>query len=148
MSTSQPTSAADIENLVHLETMFEELGREDGIRDGFHSGAVQGRVSGVERGFQLAREAGFYGGVAMLWLLAAKRGMVALSARSSKNLQSLQSQSTSFPLQNSTNPEADPTVALDQLRARYKLTSASMGTAMTAQHYVPPAAAEEIKYNF
>ncbi|KAJ3054073.1 hypothetical protein HK097_002718 [Rhizophlyctis rosea] len=156
MSTSQtaqtlPSTAEDIENLVHLETMFEELGREDGLRDGAHSGAIQGRVSGVERGFQFAREAGFYGGVAELWLLAAQKGLVKVSSRAEKSLQSLHQQSTSFPLQNSSDPnllDADPTVALDRLRGRYKVVSSSMGNLMKDQSYVPSANAEDVKFAF
>ncbi|KAI8819682.1 HAD-like domain-containing protein [Fimicolochytrium jonesii] len=82
--TAEKTSRTDrfnLEDLIHLETMFEEFGREDGLRDGAHAGFVEGRVAGGEAGYGMATEAGFYGGVAETWLAAVDKGLIQMSDR-------------------------------------------------------------------
>ncbi|KAJ3294124.1 hypothetical protein HK104_003903 [Borealophlyctis nickersoniae] len=145
--TTAENKTGTMEDLIHLETMFEEFGRQDGMRDGVQSGSLEGRLSGVGRGFELAKEAGFYGGVAEMWLNAAKRGIVELPPRAQKALPTLQAQAQDFPLANSAEPELDPVAALERLRARFKAASASVGPAMVSQKYRPDDAGKP-KMNF
>ncbi|CAJ0869507.1 11590_t:CDS:2 [Entrophospora sp. SA101] len=58
----------DFDDLVNLETMFIEIGKEDGIKAGFNSGKLEGYVLGCEKGFEISQEIGFYNGVTEIWL--------------------------------------------------------------------------------
>lgn len=60
---------------------FEELGREDGLRDGIQAGYLEGRIAGTGHGFDMTREAGFYGGAADMWIRAAQKGLFDTSDR-------------------------------------------------------------------
>lgn len=53
---------------LHLHcARFQELGHEDGMRDGKESGVIEGRVLGCEKGFEISNEVGFYAGCVALW---------------------------------------------------------------------------------
>ncbi|KAI9358930.1 hypothetical protein DFJ73DRAFT_774281 [Zopfochytrium polystomum] len=78
-SSGQPAArptTPDIGDLVHLETMFEEYGYEDGYRDGLVQGKDEGRALGQQQGFNLGREVGFYLGACEMWrdILLRERG--------------------------------------------------------------------------
>ncbi|KND01422.1 2,3-diketo-5-methylthio-1-phosphopentane phosphatase [Spizellomyces punctatus DAOM BR117] len=125
-----------LDDLIHLETMFEELGREDGLRDGIHAGHTEGRVAGTERGFEMAREAGFYFGAAKMWAEAAQKGFVETSDRGMKAVQLLRAQAQDFPLENTHDSEGpDPVTSLDRIRGRFKVASSAFGTYATGQRY-------------
>jgi hypothetical protein len=51
-----------------LVKRFEELGHEDGMRDGIKSGGLEGRVLGCEKGFEIACQVGYYSGFAETWI--------------------------------------------------------------------------------
>ncbi|RKO94078.1 hypothetical protein BDK51DRAFT_51308 [Blyttiomyces helicus] len=163
----QPADGANgepgnMDHLLHLETMFEELGREDGLRDGAVVGQVEGRVAGVERGYLMAKEAGFYLGVAEMWLQAAERkdgGVV--PARAVKSLQTLLTHARAYPttnirgggehgpldaLDDAVNLDLDPTTALARLRGRCKAVRAMLGPVAAEQRYAEEAAQPEMSF--
>ncbi|KAJ3186942.1 Enolase-phosphatase E1 [Gaertneriomyces sp. JEL0708] len=139
--------AFNMDDLIHLETMFEELGHEDGLRDGIQSGHLEGRLAGVEHGFNLALEAGYYSGLAESWLKAADKGLIALSDRQRKSLTALQSIAASFPMSNmyteSDSGDAediggdgnDPMAMLQRARARFKVVRSAMGGLLGDQQF-------------
>ncbi|KAJ3020800.1 Enolase-phosphatase E1 [Thoreauomyces humboldtii] len=131
-----------LDDLIHLETMFEELGREDGLRDGVHAGHTEGRVAGTEAGFAMGEEAGFYAGVAETWLKAAEKGLITPSERAIKALQALRAHAREFPTINHTEASdgPDPTVALDRLRGRFKVTVSALGPDAASQRFRPEVA--------
>ncbi|KAJ3321997.1 hypothetical protein HDU76_013987 [Blyttiomyces sp. JEL0837] len=83
-----------MENLLHLETMFEESGRDDGKVEGEKLGEIEGIGLGLAQGFAFGKEVGFY-------------------------LGSIIEQAKSFPLDNSET--ADILGIMDKLRARFRM---------------------------
>ncbi|KAJ3157734.1 Enolase-phosphatase E1 [Geranomyces variabilis] len=131
-----------LDNLIHLETMFEELGREDGLRDGVQAGRVEGLVAGTEAGFAMGQEAGFYAGAAASWLMASEQGLIRLSDRAIKALKAVTTQAAEFPTINHKEGEgADPTVALDRLRGKFKVAQSALGPLAANQRFRPEEAA-------
>ncbi|KAI9098787.1 HAD-like domain-containing protein [Phlyctochytrium arcticum] len=129
-----------LEDLIHLETMFEELGREDGLRDGSAVGLTEGKMAGTQRGLAMGKEAGFYEGVAEMYLACHKDGKLKLSERSVKALQQLQTLAHEFPLYNPSDESvssevADPTTALDRLRGKFKVSMSSLGDIAKGQKF-------------
>ncbi|KAJ3162451.1 Enolase-phosphatase E1 [Geranomyces michiganensis] len=134
-----------LDNLIHLETMFEELGREDGLRDGVHAGRVEGLVAGTEAGFLMGQEAGFYAGAAASWLMASDQGIITLSDRAIKALKVVTTQAAEFPTINHKEGEgADPTVALDRLRGKFKVGQSALGSLAANQRFRPEQAARPV----
>lgn len=60
---------------------FQELGHEDGMRDGKESGVIEGRVLGCEKGFEISSEVGFYAGCAVLWTKLVEANPESFSSR-------------------------------------------------------------------
>ncbi|RUP49174.1 hypothetical protein BC936DRAFT_143129 [Jimgerdemannia flammicorona] len=135
--TAQLQTELDLDSLVHLETMFEELGHKDGIRDGRRSGTVEGRVLGCEKGFELAREVYFYSGCAAMWLRLTAAFPDRFPARTVKQLRSLQSLIEAFPTENSLNTEI--LALLDKIRAKYKVVTSLLGVTQKYQAIDKPA---------
>ncbi|KAJ3180090.1 Enolase-phosphatase E1 [Geranomyces variabilis] len=134
-----------LDNLIHLETMFEELGREDGLRDGVQAGRVEGLVAGTEAGFAMGQEAGFYAGAAASWLMASDQGLITLPDRAIKALKAVTTQAAEFPTINNKEGEgADPTVALDRLRGKFKVAQSALGGLAANQRFRPEEATRPV----
>ncbi|CAO3674213.1 unnamed protein product [Umbelopsis vinacea] len=111
----------DLENLIHLENMFQELGHEDGMRDGKKSGVIEGRVLGCEKGFEISSEVGFYAGCAVLWTKLVEANPESFSSRAIKQIQSLQAAVDQFPDAN--EEQTDTFALLDKMRAKFRVVT-------------------------
>ncbi|KAI8584477.1 hypothetical protein K450DRAFT_167942 [Umbelopsis ramanniana AG] len=119
---SQPLpNELDLENLIHLENMFQELGHEDGLRDGRKSGVVEGRILGCEKGFEMSNEVGYYTGCATLWTKLVEAHPESFSSRATKQIQSLQSVIDQFPDAN--EDQTDTFALLDKMRAKFRVVT-------------------------
>ncbi|ORZ40179.1 hypothetical protein BCR44DRAFT_120254 [Catenaria anguillulae PL171] len=58
----------ELDDLVHLEEMFLEMGREEGKSDGLRAGRPEGFTLGLEKGFDMLTEVAYYESCAQLWL--------------------------------------------------------------------------------
>ncbi|KAJ3215043.1 hypothetical protein HDU67_000932 [Dinochytrium kinnereticum] len=130
----EPTTAPDLrsddaavamENLLHLETMFEELGREDGIRDGKTIGVAEGKGLGLVRGFDVGREVGFYLGACEMWIDILKTKPDRHPQRAMKMLEAIVAQAHAFPMSN--DHEADMEGELTKMRAKFKAATTVLG---------------------
>ncbi|KAG0047377.1 hypothetical protein BGZ90_007906, partial [Linnemannia elongata] len=121
----------DLDALVHLENMFVEFGREDGIAAGERNGAIEGRVMGCEKGFELSREVGYYAGCAQLWKALAQQDPERISEKSLKKINSLLDLINSFPRQNQLDD--DVIALLDKIRGKFKTVASAL---QTAERYV------------
>ncbi|CAJ0918397.1 19812_t:CDS:2 [Entrophospora sp. SA101] len=122
----------DFDDLVNLETMFIEIGKEDGIKAGFNSGKLEGYVLGCEKGFEISQEIGFYNGVTEIWL----KFIVGLDDSSNllpnvnnkriiKELESLRELISTFPIENQQNIEFLD--LLNKIRSKFKVCASLLG---------------------
>ncbi|KAF8934941.1 hypothetical protein BGZ58_005339 [Dissophora ornata] len=116
----------DLDSLVHLENMFVEYGREDGLAAGVRNGVIEGRVMGCEKGFELSREVGYYAGCAQLWKALAQLDSERISEKTLKKINSLQDLIDSFPRQNQLDD--DVIALLDRIRGKFKTVASAMQT--------------------
>ncbi|KAF8941796.1 hypothetical protein BGZ47_007188 [Haplosporangium gracile] len=121
----------DLDALVHLENMFVEFGREDGMAAGERNGAIEGRVMGCEKGFELSREVGYYAGCAQLWKALAQQDPERISEKSLKKINSLLDLIDSFPRQNQLDD--DVIALLDRIRGKFKTVASAL---QTAERYI------------
>ncbi|KAF8925545.1 hypothetical protein CPC16_010267 [Podila verticillata] len=117
----------DLDDLVHLENMFVEFGREDGMAAGERNGAIEGRVMGCEKGFELSREVGYYAGCAQVWKSLAQMDPERISEKSLKKINSLLDLINSFPRQNQLDD--DVIAILDRIRGKFKTVASALQTA-------------------
>ncbi|KAF9206607.1 hypothetical protein BGZ49_002172 [Haplosporangium sp. Z 27] len=121
----------DLDDLVHLENMFVEYGREDGIAAGVRNGVIEGRVMGCEKGFEFSREVGYYAGCAQLWKTLAQLDSERISEKTLKKINSLLDLINSFPRHN--RLDDDVIALLDKIRGRFKTIASAL---QTAERYV------------
>ncbi|KAG0006875.1 hypothetical protein BGZ65_002401 [Modicella reniformis] len=127
MAAQELPKELDLDNLVHLENMFVEYGREDGLVAGVRSGVIEGRVMGCEKGFELSREIGYYAGCAQLWKAFAQLDPERVSDKSLKKINSLLDLIHSFPRQNKLDD--DVLALLDKIRGKFKTVASALQTA-------------------
>ncbi|CAG8506377.1 11873_t:CDS:2, partial [Funneliformis mosseae] len=113
----------DLDDIVNIESMFIEFGREDGIKEGIKSGKFEGHLLGCEKGYEISQEIGFYDGVAEMWLkiLVDKRWDItkkSINERIVKQLISLREIISLFPKENQQNIEFIE--LLNKIRSKYK----------------------------
>ncbi|KAG0040974.1 hypothetical protein BGZ82_003584 [Podila clonocystis] len=125
--TNELSTDLDLDDLVHLENMFVEFGREDGMAAGERNGAIEGRVMGCEKGFELSREVGYYAGCAQLWKSLAQMDPASISEKSLKKINSLLDLINSFPRQNQLDD--DVIAILDRIRGKFKTVASALQTA-------------------
>ncbi|KAG0224115.1 hypothetical protein BGW41_005241 [Actinomortierella wolfii] len=131
MATNQEIShELNLDDLVHLENMFVEFGREDGLRAGQRSGEIEGRVMGCEKGFELSREVGYYEGCAVLWHALALQCPDRFSDKSCKKIESLLELIRTFPRENKLDD--DIVALLDKIRGKFKVVASAL---QTSQRY-------------
>ncbi|KAF9914400.1 hypothetical protein BX616_008402, partial [Lobosporangium transversale] len=123
----------DLDNLVHLENMFVEYGREDGLIAGVRNGVIEGRVMGCEKGFEFSREIGYYAGCAKVWKSLALLDPERISEKTLKKIGSLLDLINSFPRQNTLDD--DIIALLDRIRGRFKTVASAM---QTSERYAGP----------
>ncbi|KAG0216410.1 hypothetical protein BGX28_002880 [Mortierella sp. GBA30] len=116
----------DLDDLVHLENMFVEFGREDGMAAGVRNGAIEGRVMGCEKGFELSREVGYYAGCAHVWKAIAQVDQERISEKTLKKINSLLALINSFPRQNQLDD--DVIALLDRIRGKFKTVASALQT--------------------
>ncbi|TPX51359.1 hypothetical protein SeMB42_g00472 [Synchytrium endobioticum] len=127
-----------IDDLVHLEDMFEELGRDDGLRDGIQAGKYEGQIAGLEAGFEMGREIGFYKSACTTWLQLAERSTfsaqsapsssadsTSYSARAIKVLKGIIELCDLFPRENT--PDTEWKESLERIRARWRMATSLLG---------------------
>ncbi|EGF83179.1 hypothetical protein BATDEDRAFT_85794 [Batrachochytrium dendrobatidis JAM81] len=111
----------DLELLLHVESMFQSSGWDDGYKDGIDMGLLEGRIFGSRNGFQLGHEAGFYCGFAKLWKLVYAHQTTedrTLPAKALKQLDHLSDAESKFPKEN--HPELDLQLEIQRLRGKYR----------------------------
>ncbi|KAF9166947.1 hypothetical protein DFQ27_001206 [Actinomortierella ambigua] len=133
------STVLNLDDLVHLENMFVEFGREDGIRAGQRSGAIEGRVMGCEKGFELSREVGYYEGCAILWHALALQDPERFSVRSCKKIESLLELIRTYPREN--NLDDDIIALLDKIRGKFKVVASAL---QASQRYAEAPASKLI----
>ncbi|KAG0329860.1 hypothetical protein BGZ99_000089 [Dissophora globulifera] len=114
----------DLDGLVHLENMFVEYGREDGLAAGVRNGVIEGRVMGCEKGFELSREVGYYAGCAQVWKTLAQLDKDRISEKTLKKITSLLELISSFPRQNQLDD--DVIALLDRIRGKFKTVASTL----------------------
>ncbi|KIJ45693.1 hypothetical protein M422DRAFT_46729 [Sphaerobolus stellatus SS14] len=146
-------SAFDLEDLIHVEQDFFDVGYKDGYAHGRIHGLIEGRALGREKGFELWEEIGFYEGFAKLWQAAlnvkASPDEKSSNSRSAKRKSPSPNPSTTrtqahirhlldliaqFPRVNPKptvdvegDGELDVSALLSKIRARYKALCANLG---------------------
>ncbi|KAG0052660.1 hypothetical protein BGZ83_002317 [Gryganskiella cystojenkinii] len=126
-STQELPKELDLDDLIHLENMFVEFGREDGLAAGGRNGAIEGRVMGCEKGFELSREVGYYAGCAQLWKTLATLDQDRVSEKTLKKLNSLLDLIHAFPRENQIDD--DVVALLDRIRGKFKTVASALQTA-------------------
>ncbi|GJJ68334.1 hypothetical protein EMPS_00680 [Entomortierella parvispora] len=116
----------DLDDLIHLENMFVEFGREDGLAAGGRNGAIEGRVMGCEKGFELSREVGYYAGCAQLWKALAMLDQDRITEKTLKKINSLLDLINSFPRENQLDD--DVVALLDKIRGKFKTVASALQT--------------------
>ncbi|RIA96520.1 hypothetical protein C1645_754952 [Glomus cerebriforme] len=137
-----------LDDLVNLESMFIEIGREDGLRDGVNSGKLEGYILGCEKGYEISQEIGFYNGVAEMWLkLIVDKGWnmpkKSMNERIMKELISLKEKISLFPKENQQNIEFIE--LLDKIRSKYKVCTSLLGV-INSQKFKKVTSVEDINY--
>ncbi|KAI9010850.1 hypothetical protein CLU79DRAFT_772966 [Phycomyces nitens] len=130
----------DLESLVHLETMFQECGYDDGFRDGELSGELEGRIFGCEKAFELGREIGFYEGAIKTWKHLAESYPDLISSKALRHMDRLQEQIDAFP--NDNDPDTDLLAVRDKMKNKMRVITSLLGvqqkflqTPITAMNY-------------
>jgi hypothetical protein len=118
--TQQPF---DLDNLAHLEEMFIEYGRDDGIRDGVHAGVMEGRVLGCEQGIAIGLELGYYTGITHVYLDLITTNNIDVSSRVHKNLVVFQEMLSTFPKD---NQEVGIGELVEKIRGKFKAIATSL----------------------
>jgi hypothetical protein len=108
----------DLDNLLHLESMFQEYGRIDGFKQGEKEGVGQGKVMGVEKGFVVAKEIGFYIGYSQCWIKKVEKNPELYPKRLLLQLQQFLELAQSFQLENNLND--DPAALLRNMQSKYR----------------------------
>ena len=114
-----------MDSLNHLQEMFEEYGRLDGLEQGKRQGFLQGRELGVEKGLALGQEVGFMQAVSSHYLRLVQICPSKFSSRSEKQLLQLMQLIEQFPM---TNDGLDPHEELIRLRGKYKACMSLVGS--------------------
>ncbi|KAJ3417135.1 hypothetical protein HDV05_006994 [Chytridiales sp. JEL 0842] len=138
-------AAVAMDNLLHLETMFEEYGRDDGVEDGRIRGQTDGVQIGLKNGFDIGRELGFYLGASEMWLEIVRKAPESYPARAQKVLESMTAQIKEFPETN--DPNISILDLLDKIRAKFK-TVTSLLKAPDQKFRREDGAEEKPKLNF
>ncbi|KAJ3259463.1 hypothetical protein HDU77_001863 [Chytriomyces hyalinus] len=115
-------TAAGMDSLLHLESMLEQSGWDDGHSAGIEMGREEGRELGQRIAWRTAGEIGFYLGVST-WLLdehaRRKDDGGAVNDRAARVLESIVSLVNAFPRVN--DLDADLVPQLEKIRGKYKL---------------------------
>ncbi|KAJ3277017.1 hypothetical protein HDV01_000069 [Terramyces sp. JEL0728] len=107
-----------MEDLIHLEEMFHEYGRLDGLQQGQKSGLLEGKLLGLEKGFEFAKEIGYYVGFSEHWIDIVKQNSDRYPERTLKQLDSLLELCLNFKTENNLN--ADPFKLMNNARGKFK----------------------------
>ncbi|KAJ3261744.1 hypothetical protein HK103_004695 [Boothiomyces macroporosus] len=107
-----------MEDLIHLEEMFHEYGRLDGIEQGQKSGLLEGKVLGLEKGFDFAKEMGYYIAFSEHWISIVEQNRVAYPERTLKQLNNLLDLCLTFHTENNLN--IDPLKLMNNVRGKFK----------------------------
>ncbi|KNE54338.1 hypothetical protein AMAG_00318 [Allomyces macrogynus ATCC 38327] len=150
----------ELSDLVHLEEMFQEEGREEGIAEGLRAGRPEGFTLGLEKGHEMLTEVAYYQSCAETWLAHVQRTSIA-SPESNEfgdddDEAARPSRSRSFPPRSRTTLEVFLTLTrsfprhnaldtglielLDRIRGRWKLVCAVLGVPLAAAAYAHGAA--------
>ncbi|CAD6571863.1 MAG: hypothetical protein TREMPRED_000408 [Tremellales sp. Tagirdzhanova-0007] len=141
---SETTDVDPLDYTAHLESSFYAQGYSSGLAHGHLHGIFEGRALGSEKAFEIWEEVGYYEGSAAFWLeILDGQGKEARALGHANQLLQLISTfptvnptpSTSSPPSRATDTahtKAGPTTPdlatlLAQIRARYRLFSASLG---------------------
>ncbi|ORY52349.1 hypothetical protein BCR33DRAFT_761572 [Rhizoclosmatium globosum] len=127
--TTAETPTADLttamDSLLHLETMLEQSGYDDGLRDGLALGLEEGRDLGQRIAIKTAREVGYYLGVCqeLLESLASQPEAVGVvvHSRAAKVLESTKTLCELFPHTN--DHAADIVPLLEKIRGKFTLAT-------------------------
>ncbi|KAI9184075.1 enolase-phosphatase E1 [Blastocladiella emersonii ATCC 22665] len=140
---SPEARAFDLGDLIHLEEMFLEEGREEGVADGLRAGRPEGFTLGLEKGFELLAEVAYYEACAAAWLDAAQAvtpvpiadgdddeettapPRTVLPARAAKTLTSFLALVATFPREN--RLDTGILELLERIRGKWKLVCAVAG---------------------
>ncbi|KAI8901163.1 hypothetical protein BC833DRAFT_578685 [Globomyces pollinis-pini] len=107
-----------MEDLNYLENMFQEFGRLDGLEKGIQLGYMEGKLLGLQKGFDIAKEIGFYTGVCKCWINHLTSDTEAkYPKRLLKQCQQLVDLCELYHCQNQLND--DPVQLLNNIRAKY-----------------------------
>ncbi|KAG9298909.1 hypothetical protein G9A89_015931 [Geosiphon pyriformis] len=135
--TEPQSTELDLDDLLQLENMFLDQGREDGLRDGKPSGIIEGRILGSKHGFQLAQEIGFYNGVAETWTHLIQQNpkveCKGFNERTVKHLNSLRELISQFPIENKHTVEVPE--LLERIRAKYKVVISLLCISKNSQKF-------------
>jgi hypothetical protein len=118
VETFYPQKMGDLESLLFLEDMFQEFGRIDGYKQGQKEGELQGRVLGLQKGFEFAKEVGFYLGFGSVWLEKVQKNPGEYPTRLPNQLQQFVELAKSFKVENDLNE--DPMGLMRSLRGKYR----------------------------
>ncbi|KAI9351257.1 hypothetical protein BDR26DRAFT_850741 [Obelidium mucronatum] len=122
-----------MDSLLHLETMLEQSGFDDGFRDGLELGLSEGRDLGSRIAIKTAREVGFYLGVSRELLNSAAAAAAhdddnessvirsLVHDRAVRVLESVVSLSESFPRTNDHSLDIVP--LLEKIRGKFRLAT-------------------------
>ncbi len=108
----------DLEDLLHLENMFQEYGRIDGYTQGQKEGEAQGKILGIEKGFDFGKEIGFYIGFATVWIQKVQKEPNEYPTRLLSQLEQFLALAQSFQTENNLNE--DPLGLMRSLQSRYR----------------------------
>ncbi|KAH6563826.1 hypothetical protein BASA50_006197 [Batrachochytrium salamandrivorans] len=115
-----------VDTLLHIETMFEASGWDDGYRDGTDMGLLEGRIFGSDKGFQFGIETGFYAGFSEMWRALADAHLPeatrVLPLKALKQLELLSETESKFPRENCA--DMDLQLEMDRLRGKYRTVTA------------------------
>ncbi|KAJ3361647.1 hypothetical protein GGF32_007115 [Allomyces javanicus] len=151
----------ELSDLVHLEEMFQEEGREEGIAEGLRAGRPEGFTLGLEKGHEMLMEVAYYQACAETWLAHVQQTGTASSVTNDLDddddeAARAPSRSRAFPPRSRTTLEAFLTLTrsfprhnaldtglielLDRIRGRWKLVCAVLGVPLAAAAYAHGAA--------
>ncbi|KAI8869872.1 hypothetical protein GQ42DRAFT_163138 [Ramicandelaber brevisporus] len=135
--------ASDIGNLAFLETMFTELGFEDGRREGQRTGGIEGRAMGQDMAFELGREVGFMRGSLAAWkqLRGNSNGGKKEAGRGTRHVAEMEALLDAFPMRNraiiddleqdvsnESQQQQQPDEQMNKLRTKFKVVAATCGS--------------------
>lgn len=112
----------DYDNLIHLESIYEDQGRNDAIKDCEidRTGYKQGYALGTEQGNAIGGKIGYYIGFAETWLQEVSSNLSKYPPRTMAKLQLLLNESLEFPMVNDIEGE-DPNLLLKKMKGHFQV---------------------------